>query len=285
VLFNVFKDTKVSFVLLLIFVVVIYIGIFMLTSSNGANMGNNGPASFSKNMMILVLEFLLWVFLIVVIYINIVNHDTSNIDFQAKIENLFNTKIAELSVNADGAEMTETTNQDVSGNESETQTQTQCSKDEDDGNKEVFHIAENKFTFEEAKEICSQYGARLASYDEIERAYNNGANWCNYGWSEDQMGFFPTQKSVYNELKTIPGHKNDCGRTGINGGYFENPNIKLGVNCFGVKPTAKDTDKDYMHAINHSPALDEEEMNKQNEKKNEFKNFIIAPFNKNKWNA
>lgn len=278
VLYNVFKDTKVSFVLLLIFVVVIYIGIFMLTGSSSTNMGNDGPASFSKNMMILVLEFLLWVFLIVVIYINIVNHDTSNIDFQAKIENLFNTKIAELSVNAEGT-------QDVSGDESDGKTETKCLNNDDDDNKEVFHIAENKFTFEEAKEICSQYGARLASYDEIERAYNNGASWCNYGWSEDQMGFFPTQRSVYNELKQIPGHENDCGRTGINGGYFENPNIKLGVNCFGKKPIAKETDKDYMHAINHSPELDEEEMNKQKEKNNEFKNYIVAPFNKNKWNA
>lgn len=277
-LFNIFQNTKVSFVFLLIFVVIIYIGIFMLTGSGSGNVANDGAMSFSKNMTILVLEFLLWVFLIIVIYVNIVNHDTSNIDFQAKIENLFNTKIAELSVNAEG----KTDNaEDETDNEDETN---KCEND-DDGDKEVFHIAENKFTFEEAKEMCSKYGARLANYDEIERAYNNGANWCNYGWSEDQMGFFPTQRSVYNELKSIPGHKNDCGRTGINGGYFDNPKIKLGVNCFGVKPVPKDTDKDYMHAINHSPAISEEEMKKNNDSKNEFTKYIIAPFNKEKWNA
>ena len=134
------------------------------------------------------------------------------------------------------------------------------------------------------KEICSQYGARLANYDEIEKAYNNGANWCNYGWSEDQMAFFPTQRSVYNELKTIPGHKNDCGRIGINGGYFDNPNIKLGVNCYGIKPVAKDIDKDYMHSINHSPVLSDEEIQKSVENHSKYAQYIVAPFNKEKWN-
>jgi hypothetical protein len=32
--------------------------------------------------------------------------------------------------------------------------------------------------------------------------------------------------------------KNACGRPGINGGYFANPNIKFGANCYGVKPPA-----------------------------------------------
>lgn len=281
-LFNIFKNTKVSFVFLLIFVVVIYIGIFMLTGASNSNTGNNGPLSFSKNMTVLVLEFILWIFLIIVIYVNIANHDTSNIDFQAKIENLFNTKIAELSVNA------ENTNSEKNNNIEHKEED--CSGGNDDKNKEVFHIAENRFTFEEAKEMCSEYGARLANYDEIEKAYNNGANWCNYGWSEDQMAFFPTQRSVYNDLKTIPGHKNDCGRTGINGGFFQNPNIKLGVNCFGVKPDAKEIDKDYMHAINHSPALTQEEMDKASKNGNEngnndYTKYIIAPFNNDKWNA
>ena len=27
-----------------------------------------------------------------------------------------------------------------------------------------------------------------------------------------------------------------CGNPGINGGYFANPDLKFGVNCYGIKP-------------------------------------------------
>ena len=38
------------------------------------------------------------------------------------------------------------------------------------------------------------------------------------------------------------------------------------VNCYGVKPDAKERDEQYMHAINHSPALSDEELNEANNK-------------------
>ena len=264
------KNTKVSFVILLIFVIVVYVVIFMLVGNN--NSGNNNVMGFSKNILIVVLELILWIFLIVIIYVNIVSSDDKDIDFQTKFENLFNSKIAELSVNVDG---------DISGESDESDESESCNK-EDDTNKEVFHIAENKFTYEQANDLCKHYNSRLATYDEIENAYNNGATWCNYGWSEDQMAFFPTQKKVYNDLKKIPGHGNDCGRPGVNGGYFKNPNIKFGVNCYGVKPSAKDIDKQYMHAINHSPKITESDI-KKSEEDNEYNNYVVAPFNKEKW--
>ena len=78
----------------------------------------------------------------------------------------------------------------------------------------------------------------------IERAYNNGGNWCSYGWSEDQLALFPIQKSVYNELKQIKGHEHDCGRQGVNGGFMKNPLLKFGVNCYGTKPEINEKVKD-----------------------------------------
>lgn len=149
--------------------------------------------------------------------------------------------------------------------------------------KEVFHIASNKFTYDEAAEMCKNYDARLATYDEIEDAYNHGASWCSYGWSDDQMALFPTQKKVYNDLKKIPGHENDCGRPGINGGRFRNKNIRFGANCFGIKPLAKDEDKAYMHSINHSPIVNKDVMRRANQKNNEFRKHVIASFNHDKW--
>jgi hypothetical protein len=103
-------------------------------------------------------------------------------------------------------------------------------------NDEVFNISNNLYTYDDAQAICTSYGAKLATYDQLEKAYNNGAEWCNYGWSDGQMAFFPTQKSTWTELQKNPNHKNDCGRPGINGGYIHNPNVKFGVNCYGKKP-------------------------------------------------
>jgi cbb3-type cytochrome oxidase subunit 3 len=101
---------------------------------------------------------------------------------------------------------------------------------------EVFNIANNIYTYSDASAVCAAYGATLANYDQVESAYNGGAEWCNYGWSDNQMAFFPTQKDTWQKYNATGDQKNDCGRPGVNGGYFDNPNIKFGVNCYGMKP-------------------------------------------------
>jgi hypothetical protein len=103
-------------------------------------------------------------------------------------------------------------------------------------NKEVFNIPGNYYSYDDARLMCKAMNAELATYDQVEAAYNNGAEWCNYGWSEGQMALFPIQKKTYDKLQQVEGHEHDCGRPGINGGYFEDSNIKFGVNCYGVKP-------------------------------------------------
>jgi Extracellular link domain len=101
---------------------------------------------------------------------------------------------------------------------------------------EVFNVEENKYTYEEAREVCQSYGARLATYDEIEDSYKTGGEWCNYGWSDDQMILFPTQKDTWKSLQSNPETQNVCGRPGINGGFVDKPYLKFGANCYGVKP-------------------------------------------------
>ena len=113
---------------------------------------------------------------------------------------------------------------------------------------EVFNITNNLYTYDDAQSICSAYGAKLATYDQIEDAYNNGAEWCNYGWSDGQMAFFPTQKDTWNKLQQTKNRKNDCGRPGVNGGYFANPLLRFGVNCYGKKPPPSQADLDRMAA-------------------------------------
>ena len=47
-------------------------------------------------------------------------------------------------------------------------------------------------------------------------------------------------------LQDVPGHKHDCGRPGINGGYIDNKNVRFGVNCYGYKPKMTQEEKNYM---------------------------------------
>lgn len=156
-----------------------------------------------------------------------------------------------------------------------------------DGN-EVFNVSNNAYTYDEAKAVCSIYGAELATYDQIEQAYNNGAEWCNYGWSEGQMAYFPTQKSTWTDLQKNPKGKNNCGRPGINGGFMANPNLKFGVNCFGKKPDPTDDDVRRLESKKYQAYPDQmydKEMKAKMEtwKKNADKMLQLNSYNRNMW--
>jgi hypothetical protein len=151
---------------------------------------------------------------------------------------------------------------------------------------EVFNISNNLYTYDDARAVCSAFGARLATYDEIEDAYNKGGEWCSYGWSEGQMAYFPTQKTTWEELQKNPKAKNNCGRPGVNGGYMENPYIKFGVNCFGQKPKATDKDLQAMKANKVQPKTEEDllmDKKVQFWKENADKLLNLNSFNRNAW--
>ena len=152
--------------------------------------------------------------------------------------------------------------------------------------KEVFHIPSNKYTYKDAPSVCKAYGARLATYDEVEASYKNGGEWCSYGWSENQLALFPTQKSTYNKLQEKEGHEHDCGRPGINGGYIDNENVRFGINCFGFKPKMKPQDKERMDKHHIYPKTEKDfELERSVDKwRNELPNILVAPFNSNTWN-
>ncbi len=152
-------------------------------------------------------------------------------------------------------------------------------------NEEVFNIPGNYYGYEDAKSLCTAYGARLASYDEVENAYKDGAEWCNYGWSQNKLALFPTQKTTYDKLQTIPGHENDCGRPGVNGGYMENDKIKYGVNCFGKKPKITSDEVTLMSNTTPYPKTEKDiAMEKRVEYwKSRLSEILVSPFNYNTW--
>ena len=153
--------------------------------------------------------------------------------------------------------------------------------------KQVFNIPGNYYDYDNAKALCKAYGADLATYDQIEKAYTSGAEWCNYGWSADQQALFPTQKKTYDHLQTIPGHENDCGRTGVNGGYMANQKLKFGVNCYGNKPRITEEEENLMKTSTPYPQTEKDiAFQKQVDLwKNKVSDILVSPFNYNSWGS
>lgn len=151
---------------------------------------------------------------------------------------------------------------------------------------EVFNIRDNVYTYDDAKMVCDAYDAKLATYSQVEEAYNKGGEWCNYGWSADQLALFPTQKNTYNELMKTKDHKHDCGRPGVNGGYIANPNVRFGVNCYGKKPAMSKEEEEMMKNITPYPKNQKEVEVEEtvNKWKNNLDDILVSPFNYSQWN-
>lgn len=145
--------------------------------------------------------------------------------------------------------------------------------------KEVFHISGDKYTYEDASAVCAAYEADLATFDQVQDAYSKGAEWCEYGWSQGGMGLFPTQKSTWDAIQQEP-NRTVCGRPGVNGGYMD-PKLKLGVNCYGTKPTNKS------HVVLPQPVPGTVPSKAFDNLVSKFKNMInsipLSPFNRNEW--
>ena len=143
---------------------------------------------------------------------------------------------------------------------------------------EVFNLSENKYTYDDAKLACKSFGAELATITQLNKAHKKGANWCNYGWSAQQMAMYPIQKEYWDRIQDDPRKRRSCGFPGLNGGYFKNKNLLFGANCYGPKPEPKDSEG----------ALDYETSNEnmRNEKRmHEYRYNVpkVAAFSDKKW--
>ena len=99
---------------------------------------------------------------------------------------------------------------------------------------ETYHV-NGSYDYSKAKAVCKAYNGQLATLDQIKNAFQKGAEWCDYGWSEDTMVLYPTQEKSWKEYQNTDD-PHQCGIPGINGGYNKHINQRLGVNCYGVKP-------------------------------------------------
>lgn len=218
-----------------------------------------------------VIEILFWLVISYFFFSNMIKY-LFDIEISTRIRNvLTNNPVIEVNVDKNGKEK---------GKKGDKKKKTVTFKQEP----EVFHVSGNQYRYKDAAPICKAYGAKLATYEQMEKAYEGGAEWCEYGWSEDQMAFFPTQKETYEKLQGT-SNKHACGRPGVNGGYLENPNIRFGVNCYGVKPDMNENEKYLMENTSYfNDPEEKKEQKRANYWESRIDELIISPFNENKWN-
>jgi len=248
--------------LFLVIIAVIFIVLF-------SSLGNHGVANTgesSQNGSSTLLTILLGAVLVVVLLVNGLQY-FYNINLTAKLDNLFTINPSvDLIVDQETPSVLEPVPEITE-------------------KKQVFHIPGNEYTYDNAEALCKAYGSRLATYDEVEESYGEGAEWCSYGWSDKQLALFPTQKDTWNHLQTVDGHENDCGRPGINGGYIANPNVRFGANCFGYKPKITQEEKDIMNSASLYPKTlkDAKEERLVDYWRQKIPDILVSPFNKSVW--
>ena len=258
-------------VLILVVVAMAYFVINALAGGGSAE-SDNKEGALTANVSII--EIFLWAIFIVIVLLNGFQY-FFNTNITTEISNLFSTK-PEITISQAVPEEAVAAAADLGAGPSMKM------------RKQVFHIPASIYDYDNAKALCNAYGADLANIDQMEEAHKSGAEWCSYGWSDNQMILYPTQKSTWDELQksSDPAKKNICGRPGVNGGYFEDTSKKLGVNCYGPKPDMNPSSSKLMASVQNYEAgkmLNPEHEARVKQMKEKINDIVIAPFNKGAW--
>lgn len=260
-------------VLILVVIAMAYFVINALAGGGDTAETDNKESTLFANVSII--EIFLWAIFIVIVLLNGFQY-FFNTNITTEISNLFSTKPEITISQAVPEDAAGTAAADLGAGPSMKM------------RKQVFHIPASIYDYDNAKALCNAYGADLANIDQMEEAHKSGAEWCSYGWSDNQMILYPTQKSTWDELQksSDPAKKNSCGRPGINGGYFEDASKKLGVNCYGPKPDMNPSSSKLMASVQNYEAgkmLNPEHESRVKQMKDKINDIVIAPFNKGAW--
>lgn len=266
-----FNDIQANPIVLIVLTVVL-IAYYTLFATLGVASGSgSASAGETAGKGLVFMEVLLWGVFVLLLLMNAMTY-MFNIDITASIKNLFSaTPEIDLIVDPD----------DLAGDS----TDKLSTVPELMFAKQVFHIPGNEYDYENAKAICRAYDGRLATVKEVQTAYDKGADWCSFGWSDGQMALYPTQYDKWAYLQKVEGHEHDCGRPGVNGGYIANPDVRFGINCYGYKPKITQEEAETMEITPlYPPTRRELAFDKKVEYwRDNLSNIEVAPFNHNNW--
>ena len=267
---NYLNDAATNPMVIIVLAIVI-IGYYALFAGLGVAKGQSSGSEAGSG--IVFLEVLLWGVFILLVLMNGMQY-IFNTDITASIKNIFSGE-PEIDIIVDPDDIAG----DMAGGNSPVP--------EIKLTKQVFHVPDNKYNYENAKAICRAYGGRLATIKEVQEAHDKGADWCSYGWSDGQMALYPTQYDKWAHLQKIEGHEHDCGRPGVNGGYIANPNVNFGVNCYGYKPKITQEEATAMQLAPLYPKTQRERAfdKRVDYWRNKLTEIEVAPFNHNNWSV
>lgn len=213
--------------------------------------------------------FLLIVFIVVVVALFYVTRGTFGPSLVSSVHSLINTFFADL------GEIKEIEKEIADELDSITKTEDEV--------KEVFHVHNQMFTYDEAKAFCKEMGVRLATLNDVKRSYLEGAQWHTMGWSDGQLGLFVLQPGY---VRRHPS----AGDIGVNGGYFHNPKVRMGINCYGVKPKPDPARIEYSYSeLERQMGIDGRPMSRDVHGRKSYAqmlkdgDIVISPWNSNKW--
>jgi len=251
----------------LFFLTVILLVYYLIFSTLGGSNDDGGTTSTTPIKSFVFLEVIIWGIFIALLLLNGVYY-FFDIDITASIKNFFSNE-PEIDIAVNGNNINKGS----------------ASVPEITKKPQVFHVPGNDLVYNDAKAICKAYGSRLATYNEVETSYNNGGEWCSYGWSDNQQALFPTQKKTWDNLQKIEGHEHDCGRQGVNGGYIANPSVRFGANCFGYKPQITNEEENAMETDTLYPKTSKDLgfERRVDYWRQKLPEVTVAPFNKTTW--
>jgi hypothetical protein len=249
------------FILIVLIVIILIYYILFSFVGKSYDYGSVQNSDTSHSTGFYIIEALLWGIFILLVFVNGLAYFFS-INVITEIKNIFSQE-PEINIST----VVDQQQQDISLNF-----------------EEVYHVPGNRFTYHDAKAVCKAFDGDIATYNQLNESNKKGASWCSYGWTNEQLGLYPTSQTDWTKLQAKEGHKYDCGLPGINGGYVPNPHTKLGANCYGVKPKQSELEKQYV-AKDLYPKTTKELLFDQRVQfwKERIGNVLITPFNSDNW--
>ena len=150
---------------------------------------------------------------------------------------------------------------------------------------QAYHIPGNFYNYEDGEAVCAAFGGRMADVEDMLDAYEEGADWCSYGWTEGGMALFPTQLDSWRRLQEHPGLEKACGRPGLNGGYLGDKAFQIGVNCYGPKPAITEQEQELMDTEPVIPmtAREADFERRVDQWRTQLSSVQVSPFSSKEW--
>lgn len=97
---------------------------------------------------------------------------------------------------------------------------------------EPYLIEDQIYSYPEAQQKCSAYGATLATYPQLVSGYNKGMYAPHYGWTDGKKAFQVMDPCAYDKLVR---EGRDPAPPGVQGGKFPE-HLRFGAWCYGIRP-------------------------------------------------